>query len=351
MAGSMMVYAMGKYMTGEISGQGPSDPTLYREWSENHQPYSIRIGNQWVSYRRLEPFATFFGLMADGMEVYHEIPDEDRDELEEKVGAVMGSIFSATTRNTTNKAWTESILNFLTAIDDDKQNGGNAWVRGILAGLVPLSAGIKQFNDDPVWRETRENMSNVRALFPGWSEGTPAQANWAGEIRAKQGSMWNRNFALFPSVEAKPMVEDILVDNFIRVTPPNPRPYPGIDFWDKKWANSNGKLPYEVFMEKMRGTGVRAAVEKLVDPTNRSSAFNAAPKGNRTYPDGLRAELVRQVVGQAQERALHQMLAEFPDLDKQYNVAKNVIPPIAKYQGQEAANAQKELYGIPTETR
>jgi hypothetical protein len=118
--------------------------------------------------------------------------------------------------------------------------------------------------------------------------------------------------------------------------------------WDKKWANAKDKVPYEVFMEKMRDTGVRKAVEKLVNDPN--SAFNAAPKGNRSYPDGLRADLVRQIVGAAQTVALHQMLAEFPEFAKQYNVAKFVVPPTAKYQGAEAADNLKGLYGIPTGT-
>jgi hypothetical protein len=348
LTGSMMVYSMSKWMDGEISGKGPSDPTLRAMWSKNHQPYSIRIGGEWVSYRRAEPFSTFLGLVSDAFEVYHEIPDQDRDELEEKVGAAMGSIFTATMRNTTSKSWAESMLNFLTAIDDRQNNGGNAYARGLLAGLVPFSAAARQFNNDPMWRESREVVDDVRKLFHGWSEDLPAVADWSGEIRAKQGSMWNRNFSPASTVSAQPEVEDILVDNYIRLAPANPRPYPGIDMWDKKWANAKDKVPYEVFMEKMRDTGVRKAVEKLVNDPN--SAFNAAPKGNRSYPDGLRADLVRQIVGAAQTVALHQMLAEFPEFAKQYNVAKFVVPPTAKYQGAEAADNLKGLYGIPTGT-
>jgi hypothetical protein len=349
LTGSMMLYAMSKWTEGEITGKGPSDPQLRAMWNKNHQPYSIRLGNQWVSYRRAEPMATFLGLVADVQEIYHEIPDQDRDEFEEKVGAAMGSVFSATMRNTTSKSWTESLLNFLTAIDDKQNNGGDRYARGILAGLVPLSAGIKQFNDDDVYRESREVVDGVRALFPGWSDEMPAQADWSGEVRAKQGSMWNRNFSAFGSVEYKPEVEDVLVDNFIRLSPANPRPYPGIDMWDKKWARPDGKVPYEVYMEKMRATGIRKEVEEMVkDP---KSAFNQAPKGNRSYPDGLRADLVRQLVGAAQTVALESMLTEFPEFAEQYNVARYVVPPVAKYEGAEAADSTKELYGIPTETK
>jgi hypothetical protein len=45
------------------------------------------------------------------------------------------------------------------------------------------------------------------------------------------------------------------------------------------------------------------------------------------------------------------MLTEFPEFAEQYNVARYVVPPVAKYEGAEAADSTKELYGIPTETK
>jgi hypothetical protein len=357
MAGSMMVYSMSKWMDGSITGAGPTDPQLRALWDRDHKPYSIKIDGEWHSYRRFEPFSTFVGTVADAMEIYHEIPEEDKDELQEKMEGVFAAIASGTARNTTSKSWTESLLNALSALDDKDSPAMKRYWRGVLSGMVPYSAAIRQFNPDPVWREVRSVFDGVRAAIPGWSESLPARYHWDGEKRAKQGSMWNRNLATFPTHTpgeslGKDMgtLEDELVDSYIRLAPPNPRPYKGIDMFDKRWANKDGKVPYDVYMEKLAGTGVRRMVEDIV----RSQSFRQAPKGSQAYPESLRGQLVTQVVGGAQTTALNQMLAEFTgegNFTEAFNRARYVIPVIGKYEGAEAANAEKDLYGIPTEVR
>jgi hypothetical protein len=348
LTGTMMFYAGSQWMDGSITGAGPKDPHLRAEWERNHQPYSVKINGEWHSYRRAEPFATFLGLVADSFEIYHELPEEDRDELQEKMEGVFTAIMSAGARNITSKSWTESLLNFFSALDDKDAPATKRYLQGVVRGLVPYSAAIKQFNDDPVWREVRDVFDGVRAQIPGWSDDLPARFDWSGEKRARQGSMWNRNFSISPSMPATASVEDALVDSYIRLAPPNPRPYKGIDMWDKRWARADGKVPYEVFMEKLAATGVRKQVEEIVA----GEGFQRAPKGSRAYPESLRSQLVSERVGQMQTVALNQMLAEFGGpggFAEAFNRARYVIPVIGKYEGADAANAMKEQYGIPTE--
>lgn len=347
LTGAMMTYAMSEYMDGSITGNGPKDPQLRAEWSSHHEPYSVKIGGKWHSYRRAEPFATFLGLVADGIEIYHEVPEDERDQLGEKVQSAMTAVFAAGARNVTSKSWTQSLLDAFSALSDKDDQAATRYFQGIARGLTPFSAAIRQFNPDPQWREARSIMDAVTAQIPGWSETLPARYDWSGEKRARQGSMWNRNFAIAPTVDASPSIEDTLVDNYIRLAPANPRPYKGIDMWDKRWANEDGKVPYEVFMEKLAATGVRKQVEQVVS----GQAFQQAPKANSSYPESLRKDLVSQVVGAAQLVALNQMLPEFPDFAQAYRAAQNIVPAIAKYQGKEAADSAQALYGIPTGTR
>jgi hypothetical protein len=350
--GSMMVYAMSKYMDGEITGAGPKDPKLRAMMPAGWQPYAVKIGGKYHSYRRAEPFATFLGLVADTFEIFHEIPEEDRDETFEKVQGVMTSVLAAATRNTTSKSWTESLYNFLAAMDDRDDNSMRKYLVGLSRGLIPYGAALKQFVDDPAWREVRSALDAVKANIPGWSETLPARYGWDGKVSARQGDMWNRNFSTSYETDAPPEgnVDDVLVDNYIRLAPPNPRPYKGIDMWDERWRNAAGKLPYEVFMEKLAATNVR----KLVEDRVKNKSFTEAPQGTVSYPDSYRADQVRQIVGAQQERALFQMLSEFQGkggFAAAYYRAKYVLPYKAKYQGPDAANAEKELYGIPTNIR
>src|SRR5262249_7437829 len=50
---------------GLMTGNGPRDPQERAAWLMEHQPYSVRIGDGWYSYQRLEPYATWMGIAAD----------------------------------------------------------------------------------------------------------------------------------------------------------------------------------------------------------------------------------------------------------------------------------------------
>lgn len=50
--------------SGQITGAGPQDPTDRAAWGRTHQPYSIRIGDQWVDYSRYDILGSLLGIPA-----------------------------------------------------------------------------------------------------------------------------------------------------------------------------------------------------------------------------------------------------------------------------------------------
>src|SRR5690606_27937832 len=53
-------------LRGHITGSAPSDQKRSRLlYADGWQPYSIRIGDRWYSYKRLDPFSTTIGVAAD----------------------------------------------------------------------------------------------------------------------------------------------------------------------------------------------------------------------------------------------------------------------------------------------
>ncbi|MGQ0669369.1 MAG: hypothetical protein ACT4PO_06815, partial [Actinomycetota bacterium] len=73
--GSMMMAFTGVLAyDGIITGGGPTDPDLKRTLRlTGWQPYSVKIGNQWVSYGRLEPLGSILGMAADFVEIAGEL--------------------------------------------------------------------------------------------------------------------------------------------------------------------------------------------------------------------------------------------------------------------------------------
>lgn len=80
-AGAMMA------RNGLITGAGPSDPQDKALWLTTHQPYSFRVGDQWVSYDRMDPVGPLFAIAAGYYDtsVYH---DTDKDTTLAAVGAL-----------------------------------------------------------------------------------------------------------------------------------------------------------------------------------------------------------------------------------------------------------------------
>ena len=66
--------------------------------AQGWQPYSINVGGKWYSYRRLDPFASLFGPVADFVELGKQIPATDGD----KIGA---AVVASLANNLINKTY------------------------------------------------------------------------------------------------------------------------------------------------------------------------------------------------------------------------------------------------------
>ncbi len=337
-AGSMMVYAYSKFSQGEMTGNGPSDPALRKAWLQNHQPYSLRVGDDWVSYRRMEPFASWLGMVADASEATHEI-DSDGDRQ-----SVMGAVFTALMKNSYNKSWTQGLAQFLDAWDVKDKNAIQRWGKGLASGFVPYA--VSQFNTDPYIREARSVVDGVRAKIPGLSNDLPAKYNLVGEPVMRQGSMWNRNFSTTPIKSAKAsLLEDTLLENNIGLNPyPSKIAKGQIDLLDQRWEK-NGKLPYIRFMEILKENDLRGELEAEI----RSDSFQRASGGTPEFPGGQREARLKAIKDVAEQKALSQVLREFDStgLTTAYKGAQYVLPVQARYKGPDAEAAAREKYGIP----
>tara|TARA_R100001463_G_scaffold60012_4_gene112359 strand:+ start:7718 stop:13243 length:5526 start_codon:yes stop_codon:yes gene_type:complete len=59
MAGGLAAY------NGLITGNGPVDPDARKNWLRTHQPRSIKVGNTWIRYDRIEPLGQILAGTAD----------------------------------------------------------------------------------------------------------------------------------------------------------------------------------------------------------------------------------------------------------------------------------------------
>lgn len=174
---------------GLITGGGPPDAERRRRLLEaGWQPYSFRVGNRYVSYRRIEPLGMLMGMAADLYEVYGAL---DREETE-KLGKMLAYAFA---NNVTSKTFLQGISDAAKGLDPGNPNQFK-FFESLAGSLVPAGVAGAARQVDPVMRDTRgfyaesENpiarefgtvLARIQSRVPWWSKSLPAKRDIYGE--------------------------------------------------------------------------------------------------------------------------------------------------------------------------
>lgn len=178
----MMMTAAVLTAAGRITGGGPKDKDLRRQWLETHQPYSIMIGGKWRAYGRLDPIGMIIGLSADYTYMVGKMDRVSLDGLVKAAGiAVAKNIFS--------KNYMRGLTEFLNAAMDPEARLPRM-AGQFISSLVPFGATFRAanraFNDDAV-REVRGLFDKALASIPGLSDKLPPSRNLFAEVRFYEG--------------------------------------------------------------------------------------------------------------------------------------------------------------------
>jgi hypothetical protein len=124
--------AAGLYLSGNLTGNGPQDRQERNAWVKNKwSPRSIKIGDKWVSYESLEPFATFLALVADIGDMSTDIGTTTTEKLFKKVAY-------AFSMNVTNKSFLAG-LSPMTDILSGNEAGAQRFIANMGNNLIPYS--------------------------------------------------------------------------------------------------------------------------------------------------------------------------------------------------------------------
>jgi hypothetical protein len=157
----------------KITGAGPLNPNLRKSmeasgWRAHSfvfdegalseesilklEAQGIKIGSYegktYVSYERMEPFATLLGVVADSADF---IKYSDNDEAAEDVAL---HAMSAVLHNVGSKAWMEGVSLMMKAFDEPDKFVQN-YLKGLVASTVPAAVGAARRVRDPYKKETR----------------------------------------------------------------------------------------------------------------------------------------------------------------------------------------------------
>lgn len=168
-------------LDGSITGQLSADPNKRNvEVASGKQPYSIKIGDKWYSYQRLQPVGTLIGMAADLAEVWDHVSEHEGNK-----GATMLSVAFA------NAVTQQTFLSGITSIVQvlaDPERYGSRFVQQYAGSVVPSIVAQPTAMYDPLQREIGGIVDAVKARIPGLRETLTPQINpLTGEtVKAKE---------------------------------------------------------------------------------------------------------------------------------------------------------------------
>jgi hypothetical protein len=161
-------------MSGFITGGGPSDRKLFNnKWRQGWRPYSIKIGDRYYPYKRIEPFATVIGIAADLTQITSNVVNTGEYE---KIGAALAI---ALAKNVTSKSYMEGFSKLINVISNPDRYS-QAAIDNFMRTTMPRAGAFLEHIVDPELRYTRSLLDKLIQDTPGFSDTLPNKVDLWG---------------------------------------------------------------------------------------------------------------------------------------------------------------------------
>jgi len=168
--------------TTDITGAAPQNAAERdRFYREGKQPYSIRVGDRWVQYQRLEPFNQPLAQLAAVVEFVRDRKDKSATEAAWQMAETLGN-------NLTSQTYLSGLSNFLDVLDNPSRYG-ERFAGRLFSGFVPASSAVREVTQatDPVYRDPRSLTEQFKTGIPGLSQQVPPRLTAFGEESSREG--------------------------------------------------------------------------------------------------------------------------------------------------------------------
>lgn len=298
--GSMtMAFMASLAANGLITGGGPKDKVLRKQLElEGWQPYSFKVGNEYVSFARIEPLGSLIGMAADAADLMGQLGQKDSAEL-------ASALTVAISRNVANKTFVKGLAGTLNAVTSQDVHVVKSFLEKELPTLMPYSSAMGQTakNVDPVMRDVQSILDAFKAKVPGFSDELPPQRNLYGDKVLLQGGMGPD---LFSPLYVREIKDDPVAHELNRLAYPFTMPSRHID-----GIQLTPKL-YDRYAE-LSGKGSeltgRQSLHDALHETMRQGIYKQAADG----PDGGKVVLLKATINRFREMAALQLEQENKD--------------------------------------
>jgi hypothetical protein len=309
-------------LEGKITGRGPQDAAARRALRlTGWQPYSIKVGDKYFAYNRLDPLGMFLGLSADTAEVLQYAETEDATD-------VAFAAMTAIAKNLENKSYMEGIANFINAFEDPDRYG-ESYMGRLVSSMIPYTSMVGQIERtlDPTVNEVNSIMDRVYSKTPSLSKKLPPRRNIFGDVITLQGGLgWDFVSPIYTSVNKKDKVADEIVNQEV-----------GINMHSKFYGTGKFRTEYTpeeydklvMFTGKevkdKKGRNLHEALAALI----KSDAYNSSRMTNGA--DGSKATAIKNLINDYKKAGLKLLLQDSDFSDLRTRIEENEIKKRAAF--------------------
>lgn len=302
---TIMAISSDMAMQGQITGNGPVNPKMKSTLRmSGWQPYSIKVGDTYYAYNRLDPLGALLGIAADTTEIIGQVDEATADEL--GVAVVLSVV-----QNMASKTYMSGLFEAINAIsessvDPEADNYKLARYFQRLGGsLVPSGIAAVERQVDPTVRAANGYLETIKARIPGYSDDLPPRRNIFGQPIVLQGGIGPD---IMSPVYTSKVVKDSVIDEIVMQEVPLSMP--------KRVINDNELSPqqYDRLILLTSGQDLRAF--RNVDLKSRFSQVFSTSSYNRLSAD-QKQERIKEVLRDYKEAAKDQLMQEYPELQPQ----------------------------------
>ena len=311
--GTMLtVSAIAAAATGVITGSGPKDPEertylMKSGW----QTYSFKVGDTYISYKKMDPFATFFGMAADLHEAYANADDQNKSAIE----VTLKGLVAATANNIANKTYLTGLVSVSNAISDAERHGAN-WLEQFVASFIPSALAQSQqiMGDDPVMRDVQTISDAIKNRIPGLADGVAPRRDILGEP-IRRGRIVGavplaRPFSY--STSTNDAVAKELAQLGAGFTPPRSMRN-DVDL--RSFVNRRGQNSYDRWQEltgtvRLGGRTLRDSMERMIQSPEYQRLDPVSVEGY----ESPRVGMIRKLISRYRDAAFRETMKEFHSL-------------------------------------
>lgn len=316
--------------SGLITGKGPVDPgqraALTREgWS----PYSVKVGDRWLTYNGISPVGDVMGMAADVAETGQH--GEEQYVEGKDVQKLSASAVAAIAGNIMNKSYLSGLADVIDAIHDPNGPGATQWLNNMAGSVVPSGVAAATRAIDPNIHAVNSMTDQIRSRIPFLSKDLPVRHDlWGDPITIDSG--WGKPFDVLSPIGSKKPTPEPIDRELLRLKANIEMPSASVTF-----SQGNVSVPvnlrqypevYERYVELAGnelkhpawGLGAKDLLNQIIEGDHPLSAvyrLKADLPGGEATPFAQvspKEEFIRSIIGQYRDLARRQILTEYPQI-------------------------------------